>query len=152
MSDEYETFLSEKLRTSVQSGFEPGGLHPDLFEFQRFIVRRALVAGLRKARQVFAAPALARWTTQETLPGNDTRSDEQLLDYAMAKGVSGYHLVGTCRMGGLDAVVDPCLKVRGVDGLRVIDASVMPTCTTGNTNAPTLMIAEKGAAMVLADA
>jgi choline dehydrogenase len=114
--------------------------------------RRALVAGLRKARQVFAAPALAHWTTEETLPGKDTSSDEQLLDYAMAKGVSGYHLVGTCRMGGPDAVVDPCLKVRKVEGLRVIDASVMPTCTTGNTNAPTLMIAEKGAAMVLADA
>lgn len=114
--------------------------------------RRALVAGLRKAREVFSMSALARWTTTETLPGSDTRSDEQLLDYAFAKGVSGYHLVGTCRMGGADAVVDPCLRVRGVEGLRVIDASVMPTCTTGNTNAPTLMIAEKGAAMVLADA
>ena len=114
--------------------------------------RRTLVAGLRKARQVFSMPALTRWTTQETLPGKDTCSDEQLLDYAMSKGVSGYHLVGTCRMGGPDSVVDPCLKVRGVEGLRVIDASVMPTCTTGNTNAPTLMIAEKGAAMLLADA
>ena len=114
--------------------------------------RRALVAGLRKARQIFSMSALSRWTTQETLPGSDTDSDAQLLEYAMAKGVSGYHLVGTCRMGGADAVVDPDLKVRGVQGLRVIDASVMPICTTGNTNAPTMMIAEKGAAMVLADA
>lgn len=114
--------------------------------------RAALVAGLRKAREIFAMPAMARWTIAETLPGMEVHSDEQLLDYAMAKGVSGYHLVGTCRMGGPEAVVDPFLKVRGVDGLRVIDASVMPTCTTGNTNAPTLMIAEKGAAMVLADA
>lgn len=114
--------------------------------------RAALVAGLRKAREIFSMPALARWSTAETLPGTGIHSDEQLLDYALAKGVSGYHLVGTCRMGGADAVVDPRLKVRGVQGLRVIDASVMPTCTTGNTNAPTLMIAEKGAAMVLADA
>lgn len=114
--------------------------------------RAALVAGLRKAREIFAMPALARWATAETLPGSNAHSDEQLLDYALAKGVSGYHLVGTCRMGGAGAVVDSALKVQGVDGLRVIDASVMPTCTTGNTNAPTLMIAEKGAAMVLADA
>lgn len=114
--------------------------------------RHALVAGLRKAREVFSMSALARWTTTETLPGIDIRSDDQLLDYALAKGVSGYHLVGTCRMGGADAVVDTRLKVRGVEGLRVIDASVMPNCTTGNTHAPTLMIAEKGAAMVLADA
>lgn len=114
--------------------------------------RQALIAGLRKAREVFAMSALARWTTEETLPGPSTESDEQLLEYAMSKGVSGYHLVGTCRMGGETAVVDPSLKVRGVEGLRVIDASVMPTCTTGNTNAPTMMIAEKGAAMVLTDA
>lgn len=114
--------------------------------------RQALIAGLRKAREVFAMPALARWASTETLPGIGVDSDEQLLDYAIAKGVSGYHLVGTCRMGGADAVVDPCLRVRGVEGLRVIDASVMPTCTTGNTNAPTLMVAERGAAMVLADA
>jgi choline dehydrogenase len=114
--------------------------------------RDALVAGLRLARRIFSMPALQQWAVEETLPGAAVDRDEQWLAYARAKGVSGYHLVGTCRMGGQDAVVDPRLRVRGVQGLRVIDASVLPSCTSGNSNAPTLMLAEKGAAMVLADA
>lgn len=115
--------------------------------------REAVLSGLRLARRIFSMPALQRWEEEETLPGAAVDGDEQLLAYARTKGVSGYHLVGTCRMGGSeDDVVDPQLKVRGVQGLRVIDASVLPTCTSGNTNAPTLMVAEKGAAMVLADA
>jgi choline dehydrogenase len=97
-------------------------------------------------------PALMRFAKQETLPGNDVASDDALLDYALARGVSGYHMVGTCRMGGTaDAVVDPRLRVRGLQGLRVIDASVLPGCTSGNANAPTIMVAEKGAQMLLAD-
>ncbi len=113
----------------------------------------ALLAGLRLARRLFSMPALKRWGIQETLPGPGEESDEALLAYARAKGVSGYHLVGTCRMGGdAEAVVDAQLRVRGVTGLRVIDASILPSCTSGNSNAPTLMVAEKGAAMVLADA
>ena len=114
--------------------------------------RDALVAGLRLARRIFSMPALQQWAVEETLPGAAVDRNEQWLAYARAKGVSGYHLVGTCRMGAEDAVVDPRLRVRGVQGLRVIDASVLPTCTSGNSNAPTLMVAEKGAAMVLADA
>jgi choline dehydrogenase len=112
----------------------------------------ALVSGLRLARRLFAMPALQQWAVAETLPGAAVDSDREWLDYARARGVSGYHLVGTCRMGGADAVVDPRLRVRGVQRLRVIDASVLPTTTSGNSNAPTLMVAEKGAAMVLADA
>lgn len=114
--------------------------------------REALVSGLRLARRLFAMPALQRWGVQETLPGAAIESDAQWIDYARAKGVSGYHLVGTCRMGGVDAVLDPQLRVRGVQGLRVIDASALPTCTLGNANAATLMLAEKGAAMLLAQA
>jgi len=115
--------------------------------------RQALVAGLRLARNIFSQPALRKWGVQETLPGTAVQSDQEWLRYAREKGVSGYHLLGTCRMGrDENAVVDPQLKVRGVRGLRVIDASIFPSSTSGNTNAPTIMAAEKGAAMILAEA
>ena len=115
--------------------------------------REGLLAGLALARKLFSMPALRQWSQHETLPGAAVTSRDEWLAYAMANGVSGYHMVGTCRMGGdTDAVVDPALRLRGVHGLRVIDASVLPSCTSGNSNAPTLMLAEKGAAMVLADA
>lgn len=111
----------------------------------------ALLTGLRLAREIFSMPALRRWGIEETLPGTATQSDAQWIDYAREKGVSGYHLVGTCRMGASgNAVVDPQLRVRGLQGLRVVDASILPSCTSGNSNAPTLMVAEKGADMILA--
>ena len=114
---------------------------------------RVLLAGMRFAREIFAAPAIARHSVVETLPGPDVRTDEALIDYARRFGNTIYHPVGTCRMGqGPSAVVDERLRVHGIGGLRVIDASVMPTLTTGNTNAPTIMIGEKGAAMIREDA
>jgi choline dehydrogenase len=114
---------------------------------------RVLNAGVRFARAIFAAPAIAQYSVTETLPGPDITSDDALLDYARRYGTTIYHPVGTCRMGdGPAAVVDSRLRVHGIDGLRVIDASVMPTLTTGNTNAPTIMIGEKGAAMIKEDA
>lgn len=113
---------------------------------------RVLSAGIRLTRQIFAAPAIAQYSVVETLPGPNVTTDEQFLDYAKQFGTTIYHPVGTCRMGdGPAAVVDSRLRVHGIQGLRVIDASIMPTLTTGNTNAPTIMIGEKGAAMIRED-
>ena len=113
---------------------------------------QVLIAGMRLTRQIFAAPAIAAHSVVETLPGPDVQTDAALIDYARQFGNSLYHPVGTCRMGeDPSAVVDSRLRVHGIAGLRVIDASVMPTLTTGNTNAPTIMIGEKGAAMIKED-
>ncbi|MBP9754433.1 MAG: choline dehydrogenase, partial [Phenylobacterium sp.] len=108
------------------------------------------VAGLKWARKIAAQPALARYIDHEMLPGPDFTNDEALLGYARMAGSTIYHPVGTCQMGsGPMAVVDAQLRVRGVEGLRVVDASVMPRLVSGNTNAPTIMIAEKAADMLL---
>jgi choline dehydrogenase len=115
--------------------------------------RTVLAAGMRLTRAIFAAPALARHAVREIVPGPGVESEDELHDYARDFGTTIYHPVGTCRMGGdPGSVVDARLRVRGVGCLRVVDASVMPTLTTGNTNAPTIMIAEKGAAMLREDA
>ena len=98
-------------------------------------------------------PAFRELYDVEMLPGPDARTDEQLLDFARQAGGTVFHCVGTCRMGDAAdplAVVDPDLRVRGVEALRVVDASVMPTVTSANTNAASLMIGEKGARLVLA--
>ena len=111
--------------------------------------RRAIIGGLRFARRLFAAPALSRFVREEMLPGAHLQSDDELLDYARRNGNTCYHASCTCMMGShAMAVVDNELRVHGLDGLRVIDASVMPAVTSTNTNAPTIMIAEKGATLV----
>ncbi|HYD08114.1 MAG TPA: GMC family oxidoreductase N-terminal domain-containing protein, partial [Reyranella sp.] len=113
----------------------------------------ALLGGTRHVRRIFAQPALAKYSLGETSPGPNIKSDDEVLDYARKFGNTLYHPVGTCKMGeDPRAVVDSRLRVHGIQGLRVIDASVMPTLTTGNTNAPTIMIGEKGAAMIKEDA
>jgi choline dehydrogenase len=112
--------------------------------------RRAVTGGLRMARRLFAAPALKNYVVGENLPGSNVQSDDELLDYARQYGSTVFHATCTCKMGhDAMAVVDDRLRVSGLEGLRVIDASVMPTVTSTNTNAPTIMIAEKGAAIIL---
>jgi len=114
---------------------------------------QVLLSGTRHARRIFAAAPLARHSAAETMPGFDMDSADALIDFMHRAGMNLHHPVGTCRMGeDPTAVVDSRLRVRGIAGLRVADASVMPTVTTGNTNAPTIMIGEKGAAMIREDA
>ena len=114
---------------------------------------RVMLAGIEHARRVFAQPAIAKHAVAEIVPGPDVRTEAQLADYAKNFGTTIYHPVGTCKMGEDPmAVVDSRLRVRGLSGLRVIDASIMPLVTTGNTNAPTIMIAQKGSSMIIEDA
>ena len=109
-----------------------------------------LLAGLKQARALTKAPALARFIAKETLPGPNVQSDAALVADIRARAETIYHPVGTCRMGrDARSVVDPEGRVRGVSGLRVADASIMPQIIAGNTNAPTMMIAETIARMIL---
>jgi len=116
--------------------------------------RHVAANALRLTRRIAAAPALARYQPREILPGIEYQSEEELQRAAGLVGTTIFHPVGTCRMGTTDdpaAVVDNRLRVIGVDGLRVVDASVMPTITSGNTNSPTLMIAERASDMIRED-
>jgi choline dehydrogenase len=111
--------------------------------------RRIMIEGAKLARRLVATPSLAPYVLDEYKPGPSVSSDGQILEAVRNNGSSGYHPVGTCRMGkDALAVVDPQLRVRGVSGLRVVDASVMPLLVSGNTNAATFMIAEKAADLI----
>ena len=104
---------------------------------------------IRLTRRIMAQQPLAKYRPEEFKPGPDYQTDEELAHAAGLVGSTIFHPVGTARMGADEgAVVDPRLRVRGVEGLRVVDASVMPVITSGNTNAPTIMIAEKAAVMM----
>ncbi len=112
--------------------------------------REMSLRGLRMARDIMNQPALKKFIQSEHLPGVDKTSDQELIDYACNHAKTDHHPAGTCRMGHDDmAVVTPDLKLRGLEGLRVCDASIMPNVTSGNTNAPTIMIAEKAADLIL---
>ncbi len=114
---------------------------------------QVLIAGIRHTRRIFSQEAMAPYSVEETVPSPGVDSEAAFGEFARNAGTNVFHPVGTCKMGTDPmAVVDPRLRVVGIDGLRVIDASVMPCVTTGNTNAPTIMIAEKGATMIREDA
>jgi choline dehydrogenase len=114
--------------------------------------RKTAAAALALTRRIVAAPALARYKPEEFKPGPSYRTEDELAEAAGLIGTTIFHPVGTCRMGGPgdpESVVDSQLRVKGVGRLRVVDASVMPYITSGNTNSPTLMIAEKTAQQIL---
>lgn len=115
--------------------------------------RRCAVASVRFARKLSQTPAMADYTETELKPGLQKSSDEDLLQFCRESGATIFHPSGTCKMGtGPDAVLDARLRVRGVEGLRVVDCSAMPTLVSGNTNAPVIMMAEKAADMIKEDA
>ncbi len=115
--------------------------------------RRVLLDGMKLVRRVVRQPAFARHVIEEHLPGASVEDDDELMEYARAYATTVFHPCGTCKMGDDPrAVVDARLRVHGIDGLRVADASIMPTLISGNTNAPTIMIGEKAADMIREDA
>jgi choline dehydrogenase len=134
----------------------PDPLAPPVIQFN-FLASdydfQALIYGMRLSRKIAAQPALKPFVAEEVLPGPRCESEADMIEEIRVRGVSNLHPVGTCRMGrGIDAVVDPRLRVHGMEGLRVADASIMPQVPGGNTNAPSIMIGEKCAAMILEDA
>ena len=111
--------------------------------------REASLDGLEISREILSQPALKPFLSREALPGPEVRTREELFDYACRLAKTQHHPVGTCRMGqGEMAVVDPELRVRGIDALRVCDSAIMPTINSSNTNAPTIMIGEKASDMI----
>ena len=115
--------------------------------------RECLLRVLRLVRNIVEAPEMAWLGPREFAPGKDVQSDDELIDFVTRTAETTYHPVGTCKMGqDAMAVVDDQLRVHGIDGLRIADASIMPTLTSGNTNAPSIMIGEKAAGMILAEA
>lgn len=128
--------------------------HPEILSnyLSTELDRHVLLQAMKLARRIVSRRPFADLVVREVAPGVEAQSDEDLMAFARAKGTTIFHPCGTCKMGtDAMAVVDPRLRVRGMTGLRVADASIMPTMTSGNTNAPTIMIAEKAADMIKAD-
>ncbi|MGI4815033.1 MAG: GMC family oxidoreductase [Janthinobacterium lividum] len=135
--------------TSARPTDKPA-LHPNFLEDPEDV--QTLLRGVRDVRRMLASPAIARYTGEELTPGGELVSDEQLIQAIRAQVGTAYHPVGTCKMGPASdplAVVDAKLRVYGVQGLRVVDASIMPNIIGGNTNAPTMMIGERAASFIL---
>ena len=139
------------LRLTGPSPADPVALDPNVLACEAD--RASLVAAVELCRRIGAAAALRDWGVSEQYPGPSIESDAAVQAYVRKTAITYHHQVGTCKMGTDEAaVVDPRLRVHGVDGLRVADASIMPTVTTGNTNAPSIMIGERAAELILADA
>ncbi|HXC90192.1 MAG TPA: GMC oxidoreductase, partial [Stellaceae bacterium] len=126
---------------------DPPAVYPNYLATQTD--QQTIVDGLKLLRRIMATPQMRRFIESEFQPGSAVETDEQLLDYARRRGGTVYHPTSTCKMGvDAMAVVDPDLRVHGLGGLRVADASIMPTVVSGNTNAATIMIGERAADMV----
>jgi choline dehydrogenase len=130
--------------------FEPPAMRPNYLSTG--LDRRCAVAGIKLARALASTKSLKPYVAEEYRPGDQAKTDDELLEFARDYGATIFHPVGTCKMGNdPTAVVDDRLRVRGIAGLRVVDCSVMPTLVSGNTHAPAVMIAEKGSDLVLAE-
>ena len=140
------------LRIRSPDPLEPPEMHPNYVATDHD--RRMAVAGVRLARRIAAMPALRAVTASELAPGAAVSGDGEILDHFRDNGETVFHQCGTCRMGRdpLAAVVDARLRVHGVEGLRVADASVFPTIPSGNTNAPSIMVGERASDLILEDA
>lgn len=114
------------------------------------IDQRTCVEGFKMMRKIAGAPALSHLRGDEVSPGDDVRTDDQILTWVRNNSQTAYHPIGTCRMGpaGNRTVVDEKLRVHGIDGLRIADASIFPTMPSGNTNAPAIMVGEKAADLI----
>ena len=150
------TIITHQLRPESKGSIHVTAANPGKPPAIRFnflaerIDRDCLLASMRLVRRLVAAPPLAWLGAEEFAPGGSATSDAELLDFVTRNAETTYHPVGTCKMGSdAAAVVDDRLRVHGISGLRVADASIMPTLTSGNTNAPSIMIGEKAARMVL---
>jgi choline dehydrogenase len=139
------------LRIRSPDPADPPAIQPNYLSTQAD--KDTLIAGLRIARGIFQTAAMQKSVSEEFLPGPAAQSDEDFLEHIRQTAGTTYHPTSTCMMGPHErAVVDAALRVRGVEGLRVVDASIMPAVVSGNTNAATIMIAEKGAEMILSEA
>jgi len=131
--------------------YAPPAIRPNFFSDSED--RRSLIGGMRLAREIIENPVMDRYRLRELNPGSDCQTAEELMEFCQRTAQTAYHPIGTCKMGQDPmAVVDDRLRVHGIESLRVVDASIMPTLTSGNTNAPTIMIGEKGADMIKEDA
>ena len=139
------------LRITTSDPTRPPAMQPNYLSTQRD--RDTIVAALRVTRTIFATDSMRHWVTDELMPGAQAETDEALLEHVRATAGTTFHQTSTCMMGpGPKSVVDTELRVKGIEGLRVIDAAIMPTVVSGNTNATVIMIAEKGADMILNNA
>ena len=141
------------VRIRSDDPFEPPAMQPNYLDTD--LDRRTAVAGMKSARAIARSEAMSPFVKREVAPGPDARDDEALLEFCRNNGATIFHPSGTCKMGTADdpmAVVDERLRVRGVEALRVIDCSVMPTLVSGNTNAPIVAMAEKAVDMIREDA
>lgn len=147
------TLVAPKSRGYVRLRSRDPEVHPDILStaLSHPDDLRSMVDGIKMTREILRSRVLDAYRGAELHPGDDAKTDDELVSYIRAKAELLYHPTCTARMGSdeSEAVVDAQLCVFGVDGLRVVDASVMPTVTRGNTNAPTIMIAEKAADMIL---
>jgi choline dehydrogenase len=132
--------------------FAAPAIHPNYFSSEDDMAE--MLAGVRFIRRLAATPAMTELIAEELQPGPAVQKEEDLIHDIRQRSGTVFHPVGTCRMGSnpAEAVVDAGLKVHGLAGLRVVDASIFPTVTSGNTNAPTIMVGEKGADLILQDA